>query len=262
MPASTLHGAHAVVTGGSRGIGAAVARTLTAAGATVTVMARDRKAVEAFCAGEREETGGKIYGVAADITDHASVKKAFEWTRSNAGDPTILVNNAGGAESAPFVKTDRDLWERMIALNLTGAYFTCRQVIPAMIEAGHGRIVNVASTAGVRGYAYVSAYSAAKHGLVGLTRSLALELVETGVKVNAVCPGYADTDMIRTSARRVAEKSGRSEEDLLREYAAANPHGRLVRPEEVAEAVLRFCGPSKALPTGEVMLVDGSRKAG
>lgn len=254
-----LRGQHAVVTGGSRGIGAAIARALAERGCNVTVMARDEARLETACGQLREEFKASFHPVPVDMRDAAAIEKAFAAAGKAAGDPTILVNNVGQAESAPFSKTDAALWQRMIGLNLTAAFLACRQVIPAMVAVGHGRIVNIASTAGVRGYPYVSAYTAAKHGLVGLTRSLAVELVETGVKVNAVCPGYADTDLIRESARAVAARTGRSEEEILHEYGRANAHGRLVRPDEVAEAAARFCRPSKALPTGEVLLVDGSR---
>jgi NAD(P)-dependent dehydrogenase (short-subunit alcohol dehydrogenase family) len=254
-----LHGHHAVVTGGSRGIGAAITRALAERGCNVTVMARDRARLETFCEQLGDEFESSFHAVPVDMLDADAIAAAFATTRDATGDPTILVNNVGAAETAPFSKTDADLWQRMIGLNLTAAFHACRQVIPAMVAAGHGRIVNIASTAGVRGYPYVSAYTAAKHGLVGLTRSLAVELVETGVKVNAVCPGYADTDLIRESARLVAARTGRSAEEILHEYGRANAHGRLVRPEEVAEAAVRLCGTSKALPTGEVVLVDGSR---
>jgi NAD(P)-dependent dehydrogenase (short-subunit alcohol dehydrogenase family) len=253
-----LKGRHAVVTGGSRGIGAAVARVLVAHGAALSVMARDEPRLQAFCEQLAGDFKASICGVSVDMCDGASVATAFKTARDTLGPPHILVNNAGGAETAPFHKTEPDMWQRMIALNLTSAYLASREVFGAMIEAGFGRIVNVASTAGVRGYAYVSAYTAAKHGLVGLTRSMALEATGSGVKVNVVCPGYADTDMTRESVRRVAEKSGRDPDEILGEFARANPHGRLVKPDEVARVVVGLCGPAGSVPTGEVIMVDGS----
>lgn len=256
----SLNGQHAVVTGASRGIGAAIVRALAERGASVSMMARGIDALDTFRDSLREHFDGRFESIGVDVTDAKAVKAAFARARKTNGAPTILVNNAGNAEAATFSKTDPSLWHRMIALNLTSAYLACREVLPAMTKAGYGRIVNIASTAGVKGYAYVTAYAAAKHGLVGFTRSLSLELVETGVKINAVCPGYADTEMLRASATAAAKKTGRSAEDILREYGAANPHGRLVRPEEVAEAAVRLCGTSRALPTGEVTLVDGSKK--
>jgi NAD(P)-dependent dehydrogenase (short-subunit alcohol dehydrogenase family) len=253
-----LEGQHAVVTGGSRGIGAEIARALAARGAGVTVMARDERRLTAFCEQLAEDFEQSVCGVSVDMCDAWAVADAFTTARETLGPPTILVNNAGGAETAPFQKTDLDMWERMIKLNLTSAYLASREVFGAMMKAGGGRIVNIASTAGVRGYAYVAAYTAAKHGLVGLTRSLALEATGTGVKVNVVCPGYADTDMTRDSVRLVAEKAGRDPEEILGEFARANAHGRLVKPDEVARAVVGLCDPSGSVPTGEVIMVDGS----
>jgi NAD(P)-dependent dehydrogenase (short-subunit alcohol dehydrogenase family) len=244
-----LKGKHAVVTGASRGIGLAVARTLLAHGARVTLMARDAEALALAAAGLGEGAAWQ----AVDISDEASVAVAF----ARAGAVDILVNNAGQAASAPFAKTDAALWQRMLDVNLTGAYHCTQAALPAMLDAGWGRIVNVASTAGLTGYRYVAAYCAAKHGLVGLTRALALELASKGITVNAVCPGYTETDIVQQAVANIARKTGRSALEARAELAAANPQGRLVRPEEVAHAVAMLCLPDAAAMNGQAIAVAG-----
>jgi NAD(P)-dependent dehydrogenase (short-subunit alcohol dehydrogenase family) len=244
-----LKGKHAVVTGASRGIGLAVARTLLAHGARVTLMARDAEALALAAAGLGEGAAWQ----AVDISDEASVAAAF----ARAGAVDILVNNAGQAASAPFAKTDAALWRRMLDVNLTGAYRCTQAALPAMLDAGWGRIVNVASTAGLTGYRYVAAYCAAKHGLVGLTRALALELASKGITVNAVCPGYTETDIVQQAVANIARKTGRSAPEARAELAAANPQGRLVRPEEVAHAVAMLCLPDAAAMNGQAIAVAG-----
>lgn len=245
----TLTGKHAVVTGASRGIGLAIARTLLAHGARVTLMARDAQALEAAA----RELGGATGWQTIDVTEEASVDDAF----ARAGAADILVNNAGQAASSPFTRTDSALWQRMLDVNLNGAFHCIQAALPAMLDAGWGRIVNVASTAGLTGYRYVAAYCAAKHGLVGLTRALALELSAKGVTVNAVCPGYTETDIVQDAIANIVRKTGRSPEAARAELAAANPQGRLVRPEEVAHIVAMLCMPEAAAMNGQAIAVAG-----
>jgi NAD(P)-dependent dehydrogenase (short-subunit alcohol dehydrogenase family) len=249
MPMDALKGKHAVVTGASRGIGLAIARKLLAEGARVTLMARDAAALEAAAA----ELGGEVAWQVVDVADQASVEEAF----ARAGAADILVNNAGQAASSPFLKTDAALWQRMLDVNLTGAYHCIQAALPGMLDAGWGRIVNVASTAGLTGYRYVAAYCAAKHGLVGLTRALALELAMKGITVNAVCPGYTETDIVQEAVANIVRKTGRSAEQARAELAAGNPQGRLVQPDEVAHAVAMLCMPAAAAMNGQAIAVAG-----
>ena len=244
-----LRGKHAVVTGASRGIGLAIARALHAHGARVTLMARDASALETAA----RALGGDTCWQTIDVTDEASVVEAF----ARAGAADILVNNAGQAASSPFLKTDTALWRRMLDANLNGAFHCSQAALPAMLASGWGRIVNVASTAGLTGYRYVAAYCAAKHGLVGLTRALALELATKGVTVNAVCPGYTETDIVQDAVANIVRKTGRSADEARAELAAANPQGRLVRPEEVAHAVAWLCMPDAAAMNGQAIAVAG-----
>lgn len=245
---------HAVVTGAGRGIGAAIARRLAVQGHRLTLMGRTAQALEALCA----QLPGHGHAVATvDVADETSVARAFARSREMSGPVAILVNNAGQAESAPLAKTDMGLWQRMLDVNLTGTYLCTRAALPDLLDAGWGRIVNVASTAGLRGYAYVTAYTAAKHGVVGLTRALALELARKGVTVNAVCPGYTETDLLHQSIEGIVAKTGRSPAQARAELAAGNPQGRLVQPEEVADAVAWLCGEAAAAVTGQAISVSG-----
>jgi NAD(P)-dependent dehydrogenase (short-subunit alcohol dehydrogenase family) len=191
------------------------------------------------------------------VADAASVQAAFAHAREQQGLIAILVNNAGQADSAPFTKTSLELWQRMLAVNLTGSFLCAQAALPDMLEAGWGRIVNVASTAGLKGYAYVSAYTAAKHGVIGLTRSLALEVATKGITVNAVCPGYTETDILRDSIANVMKKTGRSEAEARASFAAGNPQGRIVQPEQVADTVRWLCSPAAGAITGQAISVSG-----
>jgi 3-hydroxybutyrate dehydrogenase len=252
-PARPLLGRHAVVTGGGSGIGAATALALARLGVRLTLIGRRAERLATEARAIAEATQGETAPLAFDVTDAGAVPAAF----ARLGAIDILVNNAGAAESAPFLKTGTDLLERMLAVNLKAAFLCSQAVLPGMLAAGHGRIVNVASTAGVTGYAYVSAYVAAKHALVGLTRALALETARTGVTVNAVCPGFTDTDLVARAVETITAKTGRSAEAARGELAKTNPMGRLVTPQEVAGAVAFLCLPGSSAVTGQAIVVAG-----
>ncbi len=248
-----LQGRHALVTGAGRGIGAAIAQALAQAGARLTLLGRQRAALEAQAA----KLPAQTHLETCDITDPAQVERAFQGALAALGPVTILVNNAGQVESQPFGQTPLALWQRMLEVNLTGAFLCTQAALPGMLEVGWGRIVNVASTAGLRGYPYVSAYCAAKHGLVGLTRALALELARKNITVNAVCPGYTQTELLEASLAQIAQKTGRSQAEARTLLTQANPQGRLVEPAEVAQAVLWLCLPGSAALTGQAIAIAG-----
>jgi NAD(P)-dependent dehydrogenase (short-subunit alcohol dehydrogenase family) len=250
---SSLKGNHAVVTGAARGIGAQIAQALAAEGARLTLLGRRRDALQALAA----ELPGVGHGVVvADVLDPAQVDAAFDEARSR-GPIAVLVNNAGKAETAPFAKISIELWNRMIAVNLTGTFLCTQAALPDMLQARWGRVVNIASTAGLKGYAYVAAYTAAKHGVIGLTRSLALEVAKKGITVNAVCPGYTETDILRDGIANVVAKTGMSEAEARAQFAAGNPQGRVVQPQEVADAVRWLCGDAASSITGQSISVSG-----
>lgn len=244
---------HALVTGGGQGIGAAVARLLVERGMHVTVLGRRLEVVQALAA----ENPQALYAVAADVANASEVAAALAKAEAHFGHVEVLVNNAGQAESAPFLKMDEALWRRMLEVNLTGTMLCTQAVLPSMLQSGWGRIVNIASTAGQVGYAYVSAYCAAKHGVIGLTRSLALELATKGITVNAVCPGYTETEIVRESIARVVAKTGRSEQEAKAAFVQANPQGKLVSPQEVADAVAWLCSDGAGAVTGQSLSVSG-----
>ncbi|HEY1129456.1 MAG TPA: SDR family NAD(P)-dependent oxidoreductase [Roseateles sp.] len=224
---------HAVVTGGGSGIGAAVAKRLLADGFRVTLMGRSLGRLQA-----QQAALGDVLIQVCDVSDETSVNGAF----AAVGDVDILVNNAGQVETTPFAKTSLELWQRLLNVNLTGTFLCSRAVLPGMLMRKSGRIVNVASTAALKGYAYVAAYCAAKHGVLGLTRALALEVATKGVTVNAVCPGYTETDIVESAVNTLVAKTGRTPEQARTELSRANPQGRLIRPDEVADTVVWILG--------------------
>jgi NAD(P)-dependent dehydrogenase (short-subunit alcohol dehydrogenase family) len=249
----TLKGRHVVVTGAARGIGAAIAQMLATEGARLTLLGRRRDALQALAA----QLPGAGHGVAvADVADPAQVDAAFAEAKAR-GPVSVLVNNAGQAETAPFAKMSFELWQRMLSVNLSGTFLCTRAALPGMLETRWGRIVNIASTAGLKGYAYVSAYAAAKHGVIGLTRSLALEIAKKGVTVNAVCPGYTETDILLDGIANVVAKTGMSAAEARAQFTAGNPQGRTVQPREVADAVRWLCGDAAASITGQSVSVSG-----
>jgi NAD(P)-dependent dehydrogenase (short-subunit alcohol dehydrogenase family) len=255
IPQAPLAGRHAVVTGGGSGIGAATAATLLRAGARVTLMGRDAARLDV----QRASLGGaeNVACASVDVTDEAAVHAAFAQAVAGFGTVDILVNNAGQAQAAPFAQTDLALWRRMLDVNLTGAFLCTRAVLPAMLAQKHGRVVNVASTAGQVGYPYVAAYCASKHGVIGMTRALALEVATQGVTINAVCPGYTETELLQASIDQITRKTSRSEEEARSILVRHNPQQRFVTPDEVANAVLWLCAPGSSAITGQSISVSG-----
>ncbi|NYE23054.1 SDR family NAD(P)-dependent oxidoreductase [Pigmentiphaga litoralis] len=280
------------MTGGARGIGAAIARTLVTQGASVTIAGRHADALQAAVndleaalppgavsaaacpsndvglsagapSGVPAERSGaassatNIGYVVMDVADSESVRAAFAQARRRAGVIDILVNNAGQAESAPLARTDDALWRQMMDVNLSGSFFCMRAALPDMVDAGWGRIVNIASTAGLIGYGYTAAYCASKHGVIGLTRSVALEVATKGVTVNAVCPGFTETDLLTDAVDNIVAKTGRDAAQVQRDLASLNPQKRLVKPDEVANAVLWLCMPGSDAMNGQSLAVAG-----
>jgi NAD(P)-dependent dehydrogenase (short-subunit alcohol dehydrogenase family) len=249
---ASLQGRHALVTGGGRGIGRAIAAALTAAGAAVTVAGRGEQALA-----EVVGTGEAQGYVVADVTDSRAVGEGVKQAEAARGPVDLLIANAGGADSAPFARTTPEQFQRMFDVNVMGVVHATRAVLDGMAARKFGRVVAVASTAGLKGYGYVSAYCAAKHAVVGLVRSLAVETAKSGVTVNAVCPGYVETDLVSDSLARISAKTGRSTQDALAAILAEAGQPRLVTVAEVAQAILAYCLPSASDRTGEAPLLMG-----
>ena len=245
----SLAGKRALVTGGGRGIGRSIALRLAADGAHVVVAGRTSSEVEETA---RDARGTPLL---LDVTDRAAIAAL----PGSIGPIDLLVNNAGIAGSAPFDRTPDELWDQMLAVNVTSAFLLCRALLPPMVKAGWGRVVNIASNAGLTGYAYTVAYCASKHAMVGLTRALAVEVAKSGVTVNAVCPGWVDTRMTDEAVARIAKKTGRSASEAKKSLKGMSPQGRLVSPEEVAHTVASLCHEEARGIHGQAIVVDGGQ---
>ncbi|RWB52436.1 SDR family NAD(P)-dependent oxidoreductase [Mesorhizobium sp.] len=247
-----IAGRHALVTGGGSGVGRAIALALAGVGINVTICGRREAALA-----EVAKENACIFGLAADVTDEADMAALYEKMEAARGPFDIVVANAGMAGSAPAHKTSLADWRRTLDVNLTGAFLTVKPALAGMIARKAGRIIFVASTAGLKGYAYVAPYVAAKHGVVGLMRALATETAKSGVTVNAVCPGFVETDMLEGSIQRIVGKTGRSADEARASLAATNPQGRFIQPEEVAAAVLWLCSDAARSITGQAISISG-----
>jgi NAD(P)-dependent dehydrogenase (short-subunit alcohol dehydrogenase family) len=264
MTAAASPPRHALVTGASRGIGAAIARALAGSGMHVTLLGRDRAALEAVA---RSGPAGRSQHLAvADVTDPVAMQQAVAGAVAVLGPVHILVNNAGQAHSSPIDHMPPALWQQMLQTNLSGVFHGIQAVLPSMrtcaTESDPGRIINIASTAGLQGYPQVSAYVAAKHGVIGLTRALALELAKDAITVNAICPGYTDTDLATQAVEALARNTGKSPAQARALIARRNPQQRLITPEEVAATVLWLCQPASRSVNGQALAIDGGELAG
>jgi 3-hydroxybutyrate dehydrogenase len=254
----SLEGRGALVTGGGRGIGRAVARALAEEGAAVVVSARSTKEIESVAA-ELVADGHTAHAVTCDVADEASVKALAKEAAELLGTVDVLVNNAGIALSNPVKRLPLDEWNRIMAINATGTFLCTRAFIQGMIDRGWGRVINVASVAGLRGGRYIAAYSASKHAQIGFTRALAAEVADAGITVNAICPGYVDTPMTEYSVSRMVEKAGITEEEAIEHILALSPQHRLIRPEEIAHVAVMLCGKNGEGISGQAIAIDGGQ---
>jgi NAD(P)-dependent dehydrogenase (short-subunit alcohol dehydrogenase family) len=252
-----LRGRHAIITGGGRGIGAAIAQALAERGANLSLLGRNMDRLHGTAEAIRDRYEYKVQTHQVDVTDYASVQKVFRDAVAQLGPAYILVNNAGQAQAAGLEQTTTELWERMLTANLSSAFYCTQQVLPAMAKANAGRVVNIASTAGLKGYPKVSAYCASKHGLIGFTRSIAMEYAKSGVTINAVCPGYTETEMLDRAIEELKKSLAKSDAEARAMLARPNPQGRLVTPEEVANTVAWLCSPAASAITGQSIVVAG-----
>lgn len=258
---------HALITGAGSGIGAAVALALGQQGCRLTLAGRSHDKLQQQAEALRTQVpDASIMLAPMDITDPHAVQVAVRQAQARFGPVNILVNNAGQARSQPFMRTNATLWQQMLDVNLSGTFHVTQAVLPSMLEAANsgkpGRIVNIASTAGLMGYAYVSAYVAAKHGVVGLTRALALELARKNITVNALCPGYTETEIVQDALRNIIAQTGQSTDQAQQALTARNPQQRLVQPEEVAQSVVWLCAEGSGAINGQAIAIDGGEQAG
>lgn len=251
-----LLGKVALVTGGGRGIGRAIAVALAEAGADLAVVARSADEI-AETASLVEGLGRKALALPLNVGDSVAVERAVSEVQEALGPISVLVNNAGVAPSLKFQETTDDLWARTMQVNMSGAFFFCRNVLPGMLAQGWGRIINIASTAAKVGYMYNAAYVVSKHGMLGLTRALALEVAKRGITVNAVCPGFVETDIVKTAVANLVAKTGRSEEDARKTLAGMSPQGRLINPEEIASCVRYLASEAARGINGQGIVIDG-----
>ena len=247
-----ITGKHALVTGGGTGVGRAIALALAETGVAVTICGRRKEQLAAVT-----DANKRISAIAADVADEAAITALYAEAEKARGPVDIVVANAGMSGSSPAQRTSLGDWQRTLDVNLTGSFLTVKPALAGMTSAKSGRVVFVASTAGLKGYAYVAPYVAAKHGVVGLMRALATELARTGVTVNAVCPGFVETDMLEESVRRIVDKTGRTVEQARASLAATNPQGRFIQPQEVAATVLWLCSEAAGSITGQAISLSG-----
>lgn len=246
---------HAIITGGGKGIGAAIAKSLSHAGAKVSLFGRTEKTLK-DTADQIIKDGGKAQWFVVDVTDEASIQKGIESAIKSFGEINFLINNAGAAESAPLIKTEKSLWDQMISVNLTSVFLCTKHALSSLKKTKDARIVNISSTAGVTGYQYVSAYCAAKHGVIGFTKAMSKELSDSNITVNAICPGYTDTDLFKDSVTRAATKTGRSKDEIREAFLKTIPGSKLIQPLEIASSVVWLCDKKQGKITGQSIVIS------